>query len=321
MSIEDQVIGSAFAICAGMFFMVAVPWYVLRRGQDSQEDSQEVLKSYFSPEALNWELGWKKRPGFYGFGLIDILGVSVFFAFYAVPWYLSSSVEEPRELGEPGELSAALILGLIVQALQVGMVFMLLFRRVNPMEAFGLWGRVDWRRVAVAPVAVVIMWAFTLCLEGVVALLNDGKGYTEWIGQFVEGDGKQEIITLFETSSDPLVLVLMVVVACVGAPLAEEVIFRGYIYGVAKRFAGIPLAVVFSGLLFGAVHMNLAALLPLTILGIILALAYEYTGSLWGPIAIHFCFNAVTVVIQLIFKFNPHLLEEVEKNAGFILPW
>ena len=113
----------------------------------------------------------------------------------------------------------------------------------------------------------------------------------------------------------------MVVVACVGAPLAEEVIFRGYIYGVAKRFAGIPLAVVFSGLLFGAVHMNLAALLPLTILGIILALAYEYTGSLWGPIAIHFCFNAVTVGIQFIVKFNPHLLEEVEKNAGFILPW
>ncbi len=309
MSIEDQVIGSAFAICAGMFFMVAVPWYVLR---------------YVSRDGM----GRKQTPPLprgrvpiKGFGLIDILGVSVFFAFYAVPWYLSSSVEEPRELGEPGKLSAALILQLIVQALQVGMVFMLLFRRVNPMEAFGLWGRVGWRRVAVAPVAVVIVFAFILCLEGVVALLNDGKGYTEWIGQFVEGDGKQEIITLFETSSDPLVLVLMVVVACVGAPLAEEVIFRGYIYGVAKRFAGIPLAVVFSGLLFGAVHMNLAALLPLTILGIILALAYEYTGSLWGPIAIHFCFNAVTVVIQLIFKFNPHLLEEVEKNAGFILPW
>ena len=301
MSIEDQVIGSAFAICAGMFFMGAVPWYVLR---------------YVSRDGMGREQMPplpRGRVPIKGFGLIDILGVSLFFAFYAVPWYLSSSAEESSVLTEPGELSFALIFGLIVQALQVGMVFVILFRRVNPMEAFGLWGNVDWRKVALAPVAVVIMWAFMISL--------DAAGYNVWIGQFVEGDGKQEIITLFETSSDPLVLVLMVVVACVGAPLAEEVIFRGYIYGVAKRFAGIPLAVVFSGLLFGAVHGNLAALLPLTVLGIILALTYEYTGSLWGPIAIHFCFNALTVVIQLIFKFNPHLLEEVEKNAGFILPW
>ena len=309
MNIEDQVVGSAFAICAGMFFMGAVPWYVLRHVSRNGMGREQM------PPLPRGRVPIK------GFGLIDILGVSLFFAFYAVPWYFSSFAEESTELAEPGELSFALIFGLFVQALQVGLVFVILFRRVNPLEAFGLWGKVDWRKVALAPVAVVIMWAFTLCMEGVVALLNDGKGYTEWIGQFVEGDGKQEIISLFEASSDPLVLVLMVVVACVGAPLAEEVIFRGYIYGVAKRFAGIPLAVVFSGLLFGAVHMNLAALLPLTILGIILALAYEYTGSLWGPIAIHFCFNATTMVIQFILKFNPHLLEELEKNAGFILPW
>ena len=78
---------------------------------------------------------------------------------------------------------------------------------------------------------------------------------------------------------------------------------------------------IFTGLLFGAVHGNLLALLPLTILGIALALAYEYTGSLWAPIAIHFCFNAATVVIQFIFKFNPELLEELEKNAALVRLW
>ena len=32
------------------------------RHKMTRRDSEEVLKSYFSPEALNWELGWKERP-------------------------------------------------------------------------------------------------------------------------------------------------------------------------------------------------------------------------------------------------------------------
>jgi membrane protease YdiL (CAAX protease family) len=35
------------------------------------------------------------------------------------------------------------------------------------------------------------------------------------------------------------------------------------------------------------------------LLGVILALAYEKTGSIWAPIGIHFFFNSVTVLIQL----------------------
>ena len=158
-----------------------------------------------------------------------------------------------------------------------------------------------------------MMWAFMVFL--------DGTGYNEWISSFVEGDGEQETVKLLGESEDLLVLVLVAVVACVGAPLAEEVVFRGYIYAAVKRFTNIPFAVIFTGLLFGAVHGNLLALLPLTVLGIVLALAYEYTGSLWAPIAIHFCFNAATVVIQFILKLNPELLEELEKNAGLILLW
>ena len=88
-----------------------------------------------------------------------------------------------------------------------------------------------------------------------------------------------------------------------------------------KRFLNIPVAVVFTGLLFGAVHTNLGALLPLAILGILLALAYEFTGSIWAPIVIHFCFNVPTVVVQILTNVNPELLEELEKNAALIGLW
>ena len=49
-----------------------------------------------------------------------------------------------------------------------------------------------------------------------------------------------------------------------------------------------------------------------------LALAYELTGSLWAPIAIHFCFNAATTAIQIIMNLNPELLENLEENAALI---
>ena len=311
MTIEVQVIDTVLALCAGMLFLWAVPSYALRHGGIRIRIGRaDVLRK---PGPGRIPPHPRGRVPIRGFALGDVLGVSLFFGFYAGTWWLSSRGEETGELGEMEGLSVGLLFGLFLQGLQILLVVVLLFRRVNLVEAFGLRWQRTWWQVVFAPVVILMMWAFMVFL--------DGTGYNEWISSFVEGDGEQETVKLLGESWDPLVLVLVAVVACVGAPLAEEVVFRGYIYAAVKRFTNIPFAVIFTGLLFGAVHGNLLALLPLTVLGIVLALAYEYTGSLWAPIAIHFCFNAATVVIQFILKFNPELLEELEKNAGLILLW
>jgi membrane protease YdiL (CAAX protease family) len=57
---------------------------------------------------------------------------------------------------------------------------------------------------------------------------------------------------------------------------------------------------VCSALVFAAAHGSLAPLIPLFFFGCILVLAYESTGSLWAPIAMHFCFNTATVTIQVV---------------------
>jgi membrane protease YdiL (CAAX protease family) len=31
----------------------------------------------------------------------------------------------------------------------------------------------------------------------------------------------------------------------------------------------------------------------------LLVRVYEKTGSLWAPIAVHFCFNSATVIVQI----------------------
>ena len=298
MNIEAQVIDTVFVLCTGMFFFWAVPTYVLRH----------LGPGKIPPLP-------RGRVSIRGFGLIDMLGVSLFLALYAGLWLLSTRFpgEETGEIAEMEGLSFGLLVGLFLQGLQIAMVVVILFWRVNLVEGFGLRWQRTWWQVVLAPVVVLMMWAFMAGL--------DATGYNQWISSFVEGDGKQETVKLLAESKDPFVLGLVAVVACVGAPLAEEVVFRGYLYAAVKRFTNIPFAVIFSGLLFGAVHGNLLVLLPLAVLGIVLALAYEYTGSLWAPIAIHFCFNAATVAAQFIFKLNPELLEELEKNAGLVSLW
>ncbi len=296
MNTEVQVIDTVFILCVGMLFFWALPIYAWRH----------VGRGKLPPLP-------RGQVPIRGFGLVDMLGISLFLAFYAATWLLSSRGEETGELAEMDGLSFGLLFGLFLQGLQILLVAVLLFSRVNLVEAFGLRWERTWWQVVLAPVVVVMMWAFMVGLDAV--------GYNEWLSSFIDDDGIQDTVKLLGESKDPLVLILVTLVACVGAPLAEEVVFRGYIYAAVKRFTSIPFAVIFTGLLFGVVHGNLLVLLPLTVLGIVLALAYEYTGSLWAPIAIHFCFNAATVAVQMIIKFNPELMEELEKNVGLFPLW
>lgn len=79
--------------------------------------------------------------------------------------------------------------------------------------------------------------------------------------------------------------------AIAGAAVAEEVLFRGILFA-AVRDAGLPRAALWgTALFFGAIHMNLAAFVPLTLFGAALAWLYARTGTLGSGIAAHAAFN------------------------------
>lgn len=88
--------------------------------------------------------------------------------------------------------------------------------------------------------------------------------------------------------------------AAIGAPIVEEVLFRGVLFA-ALRNAGWPrTALVGSALLFGVIHLNLGDALPLVAFGLLLALLYEQTGSLLAPIAAHIAFNTAPFVMLVV---------------------
>jgi len=54
-----------------------------------------------------------------------------------------------------------------------------------------------------------------------------------------------------------------------------------------------------SGLLFGAIHLQFFKLVQLAILGVILALLFEKTRSLWPPIILHAVNNSLAFAYLL----------------------
>lgn len=113
---------------------------------------------------------------------------------------------------------------------------------------------------------------------------------------------EQESVETFRKFSRPDEIVLFLLQAVVISPMIEELFFRGFLYSFLKRFARTWLALILSAGVFAFAHANLGSVVQLWLLGIVLGVAYENTGSLLLPIAIHGCFNLITAVSLLIEK-------------------
>ena len=76
-------------------------------------------------------------------------------------------------------------------------------------------------------------------------------------------------------------------------PIAEEVFFRGVLYKWLRERWGVFIGISVSSFIFGLVHIDIAIAATAFMLGIILALVYEYSNSLWTAILIHIINNGI----------------------------
>jgi membrane protease YdiL (CAAX protease family) len=83
------------------------------------------------------------------------------------------------------------------------------------------------------------------------------------------------------------------------APFAEEIFFRGFLYQAFRNSFGVLPGALLSALIFGAIHLEFFKLVQLAILGVILALLFEKTRSLWSPIILHAVNNTLAYIYLL----------------------
>jgi len=94
-----------------------------------------------------------------------------------------------------------------------------------------------------------------------------------------------------------LALIAAAALVTIVAPIAEEVFFRGYVFGALRNWKGMWVGALLTGILFGAIHLGSAPdvrYLPiLAVFGFVLCLLYARTRSLYPCIVLHAINNCI----------------------------
>lgn len=296
----EPVILATFGLALGIFVLTAVfrkltaptvageelaePVFAEPAAVDDSPYQAPAHEGATAAEQAGTVATWFYRP-------FDLVGIGfIYVLFFSLAMASARAAGEEAVNPDP----AGLLTSIVFQFIIAGSVTFFVIARIRPVDWLGLrWP--SWRWVfLIAPATVFVMWMLIGGLQ--VA------GFMNWI-ESLGAETIQDTVKLLQNSSDPLLLGLMAFAAIVAAPLCEEIVFRGYLYSAAKKFAGPWASGLFSSLVFAAAHGSLAALLPLLIFGVVLTFIYEKTGSLWAPIAVHGCFNGATVITQIIARY------------------
>ena len=100
----------------------------------------------------------------------------------------------------------------------------------------------------------------------------------------------------------PSLLLGLLVIAVIPA-VGEELLFRGLIQRYFQNISGNPhLAIIATGFLFSAFHLQFYGLIPRWVLGIMFGYLYHWSGKLSTAMIAHFVNNGVTLVALYLFS-------------------
>jgi membrane protease YdiL (CAAX protease family) len=134
---------------------------------------------------------------------------------------------------------------------------------------------------------------------GVATQIVANIAYWPLFKLFGEHDLSADAKALTDQADDPLGVVLLVLIVVIGAPIIEELFFRGLLLRAAEKRWGPVWAVVVSSVVFAAIHLQPLQSLALLIVGVVLAVLALKTGRLGPSIFAHMGFNALTVIVLL----------------------
>ncbi len=93
---------------------------------------------------------------------------------------------------------------------------------------------------------------------------------------------------------------IIIGILCIGIviPITEELVFRGMLFNMLKRFYSMKQAILLSSLIFGLYHKEPVQGMYSFAMGCLMAYAYEYFGSFLAPVLIHITSATVTYVLS-----------------------
>ena len=147
-------------------------------------------------------------------------------------------------------------------------------------ERLGIRGLPTWTDIGLAPVGyiatILIVMGLTLIFEN-FDWFNSNQ--TQELGYSIYMQGWERGIAFIELA--------------IIAPIMEELIFRGWLYGNLRVKVPKPLAIFLVSLLFGIVHMQWNVGITVFAMSIITCVLREVTGSIYAGTLVHIINNSV----------------------------
>lgn len=163
-----------------------------------------------------------------------------------------------------------------------------IFRHTTSLVTLGLNRLPSWTDIGLAPVGfIVYSLAVTMVLSGLLA----------WMPSFPIDQAQDVGFSAFGSRLDNILAFVTLVIL---APFAEEVLFRGYLYGKLKSRVPSAVAAIVTSLLFGLAHVQLNVVIDVFILGLVLCALRSLTGSIWAGVLVHVIKNGLAYYLLFV---------------------
>jgi len=189
--------------------------------------------------------------------------------------------------GAVSQTLIATVVYLLTILLAIGVPYLIWHRKIN-LETLGLGRLLSWSDIGLAPLAFI---GYSLLTTLVLMVI------TQVIPGFPADQAQDTGFSAFGSRLDNLLAFVTLVVL---APLAEETLFRGYLYGKLKGYVPAIFAALATSILFGVVHMQWNVGIDVFVLSLVLCGLRSLTGSIWAGVLVHMIKNAIAYYLLFI---------------------
>lgn len=137
----------------------------------------------------------------------------------------------------------------------------------------------------------LVMWLVYMAATVLVASVVD---FLPWI------DPNQEQDVGFQGISTPIEYLLAFFALVILPPVAEELLFRGYLFGRLRKRFGFWLTTIVVSIVFGLVHFQWNVGVDVAVLSVFLCYLRERTGSIWASMVLHSIKNGLAYFLIFI---------------------
>jgi membrane protease YdiL (CAAX protease family) len=231
---------------------------------------------------------WMDAPGpRRALGFLDVLlACAVTSSLILIPFIALLGFTARRQ-GLDGEAASLATLGLLMlePVAIIGGVYSVLIA----------WRRFTWADFGFRPAR--IRWAAPAVL-GALGCLAFAGAVTPLFDRYYDTSMLDEYLALFAPGGFTWQRAALLTVIVGGlVPLAEETLFRGVIYAWLRQRWGTAVSAVISAGLFALAHANLRMALQIFVTGIVLAVLYERSRSIFVSTLAHMTVNTISLVI------------------------